>query len=142
MNRERNRKKRQNRTHKYHEHISLAATVSRDVIAMTTSLHGIGHLIQDGTLRKKVAEVEKVWHCPKKFEQETILMSDFTMELLTPRTLIDPFGEGREVILQLHGGGYIGRIRNAYRDFAILYAKLQKDRAVQYVDYRVAPEDP
>ena len=67
---------------------------------MTTSLHGIGHLIQDGTLRKKVAEVEKVWHCPKKFEQETILMSDFTMELLTPRTLIDPFGEGREVILQ------------------------------------------
>ena len=49
-------------------------------------------------------------------------MSGFTMELLTPRTLIDPFGEGREVILQLHGGGYIGRIRNAYRDFAVLYS--------------------
>lgn len=69
-------------------------------------------------------------------------MSDFTMELLTPRTLIDPFGEGREVILQLHGGGYIGRIRNAYRDFAVLYSKLTKDRAVLSVDYRVAPEDP
>ena len=67
-------------------------------------------------------------------------MSDFTMELLTPRELIDPFGEGREVILQLHGGGYIGRIRNAYRDFAVLYSKLTKDRAVLSVDYRVAPE--
>ena len=142
MNRERNRKKRQNRTHRYQEHISLAAAVSRDVIALTTSLHGIGPLIQDGTLRKKVAETEKPWHCPKKFEQETILMPDFTMELLTPRTLVDPFGEGREVILQLHGGGYLGRIRNAYRDFAVLYSKLTKDRAVLSVDYRVAPEDP
>ena len=99
MNRERYRKQRQYRIHRYHEHISLAATISRDVIALTTSLHGIGHLIQDGTLRKKVAETEKVWHCPRKFEQETILMPDFTMELLTPRTLIDPFGERREVIL-------------------------------------------
>ena len=128
MNRERNRKKRQNRTHRYQEHISLAAAVSRDVIALTTSLHGIGPLIQDGTLRKKVAETEKPWHCPKKFEQETILMPDFTMELLTPRTLVDPFGEGREVILQLHGGGYLGRIRNAYRDFAVLYSKLTKEQ--------------
>lgn len=69
-------------------------------------------------------------------------MSGFSMELLTPNTEVDPFGEGREVILQLHGGGYIGRIRNAYRDFAMLYAKLSKDRAVLSVDYRVAPEDP
>ena len=142
MNRERNRKKRQNKIHRYHDHISLAAAVSREVINLTTSLHSIGHLIQDGTFRKKVAEVEVPWHCPKKFEQETILMPGFSMELLTPNTEVDPFGQGREVILQLHGGGYIGRIRNAYRDFAVMYAKLDRDRAVLSVDYRVAPEDP
>ena len=32
--------------------ISLAAAVSKNVIALATSLHGIGPLIQDGTLRK------------------------------------------------------------------------------------------
>ena len=50
--------------------------------------------------------------------------------------------ENREVILQLHGGGYIGKIRNAYRDFAVLYAKMPGKRAVLSVDYRVAPENP
>lgn len=142
MNRERNRKKRQNKIHRYQKHISLKAAMTRDVIALATSLHGIGPLIQDGTMRKKVAEVEHGWHCPRGFEQETILMPGFSMELLTPNTEVDPFGEGREVILQLHGGGYIGRIRNAYRDFAVMYAKLGKDRAVLSADYRVAPEDP
>ena len=50
--------------------------------------------------------------------------------------------ENREVVLQLHGGGYIGKIRNAYRDFAVLYAKMPGKRAVLSVDYRVAPENP
>ena len=50
--------------------------------------------------------------------------------------------ENREVVLQLHGGGYIGKIKNAYRDFAVLYAKMPGERAVLSVDYRVAPENP
>ena len=50
--------------------------------------------------------------------------------------------ENREVVLQLHGGGYIGKIRNAYRDFAVLYAKMPGKRAGLSVDYRVAPENP
>ena len=50
--------------------------------------------------------------------------------------------ENREVVLQLHGGGYIGKMKNAYRDFAVLYARMPGERAVLSVDYRVAPEDP
>ena len=92
MNREINRKKRQNKIHRYQEHISLKAAMTREVIALATSLHGIGPLIQDGTMRKKVAEVEPGWHCPRGFEQETILMPGFSMELLTPNTEVDPFG--------------------------------------------------
>ena len=33
-------------------------------------------------------------------------------------------------------------MKNAYRDFAVLYARMPGERAVLSVDYRVAPEDP
>lgn len=233
--------------------ISLAAMVSKNVIALATSLHGIGPLIQDGTFRKRVPEIEPAWHPPKGFSLVPIQMSNFSMELLlhqnefyaeemkqnqeekvkSPQSnsdftsnldasrnrtfninlasgrksdlnhdlessdnsglnsgldsnknfhLNDSFNldtnsnlndrlsslkigrnhvsenkksngdkkdtaerlltENREVILQLHGGGYIGKMKNAYRDFAVLYAKMPGERAVLSVDYRVAPENP
>lgn len=122
------------------EQISLAAMVSRNVISLATSLHGIGPMIQDGTFRKKVAEVEPAWHCPKDFLLTPVQMPEFSMELLTPNGAYRK--EEHEVVLQLHGGGYIGKIRNAYRDFAVLYAKIPGERSVLSVDYRVAPEDP
>ena len=134
--------------------ISLAAAVSKNVIALATSLHGIGPLIQDGTLRKRVADMEPAWHPPRGFSLVPIEMSNFSMELLLHQ-IEDNAGdseqvdtaerllmENREVVLQLHGGGYIGKIRNAYRDFAVLYAKMPGKRAVLSVDYRVAPENP
>ena len=120
------------------EQISLAAMVSRNVIALATSLHGIGPLIQDGTFRKKVVEVEHAWHCPKEFSLLPVQMPKFSMGMLIPHGT----QEGSEIVLQLHGGGYIGKMRNAYRDFAVLYAKMQGERSVLSIDYRVAPEDP
>ena len=60
------------------------------------------------------------------------------MELLSPR-------EGAredEILLQLHGGGYIGAMRNAYRTFAGLYSEAGKGLKVLTIDYRVAPEHP
>ena len=134
--------------------ISLAAAVSKNVIALATSLHGIGPLIQDGTLRKRVADMEPAWHPPRGFSLVPIEMSNFSMELLLHQigdNVVDSeqvdtaerlLTENREVVLQLHGGGYIGKIRNAYRDFAVLYAKMPGKRAVLSVDYRVAPENP
>lgn len=174
--------------------ISFAAMVSKNVIALATSLHGIGPLIQDGTFRKRVAEIEPAWHSPKGFSLVPIQMPNFSMELLlhqneffaekrekgeneskvNKKNLISDVSiddlnsasdvnlrnlqtddrfenmdtaerlltENREVILQLHGGGYIGKMKNAYRDFAVLYARMPGERAVLSVDYRVAPEDP
>lgn len=124
------------------EQISLAAAMSREVIGLATSLHGIGTLIQDGTLRKRVPQVEHPWHCPKGFSLETIEMAKFSMDLLTPDDEKAGFLPGQEVVLQLHGGGYIGKMRNAYRDFAVLYGKMKGNRRVLSPDYRVAPEDP
>ena len=48
----------------------------------------------------------------------------------------------QKVILQLHGGGYIGAMRNAYRMFAGLYNEVSKGMSVLTIDYRVAPENP
>ena len=161
QNRARRKKRRKDKS------ISLAATVSKNVIALATSLHGIGPLIQNGTFRKRVAEIEPPWHPPRGFSLVPIEMPDFSMELLLHQNEFfsnnsleylktddsnmpeDRAGkedtaerlltENREVVLQLHGGGYIGKMKNAYRDFAVLYARMPGERAVLSVDYRVAP---
>ena len=164
QNRARRKKRRKDKS------ISLAATMSKNVIALATSLHGIGPLIQNGTFRKRVAEIEPPWHPPRGFSLVPMEMPDFSMELLLHQNEFFPnnsleylktddsnmpedragkedtaerlLTENREVVLQLHGGGYIGKMKNAYRDFAVLYARMPGERAVLSVDYRVAPEDP
>ena len=59
------------------------------------------------------------------------------MEYLRPQSVVT----GR-VILQLHGGGYIGPMKNIYRRFAVKYSKLSYGADVPTIDYRVAPENP
>lgn len=57
------------------------------------------------------------------------------MEYLRPKK-----GNTGRVILQLHGGGYIGPMKNIYRTMAVRYSKLLKGGDVLAIDYRVAPE--
>lgn len=117
------------------EKISLKAKIVRDMIRFSTSQHIIGPKIQNGTLRRKW--VEPPWHCPEGFLCMPIRMKKFDMELITP-----PQEGCGEVILQLHGGGYIGKMKNSYRDFAVLYSQMPGYRKVLSIDYRVAPENP
>ena len=51
---------------------------------------------------------------------QKIKMPQFEMELLT--SMQNPRED--KVVLQLHGGGYIGKMRNAYRTFAGLYSEV------------------
>ena len=44
------------------------------------------------------------------------------------------------VVLQLHGGGYIGPLSDWYRDLAVKQAVMTEAREVYMVDYRLAPE--
>lgn len=115
---------------------SIRGFILRQLIAHVTADHLIGQKIKSGEMRKKL--VEPKWRIPSIFTMEEIAMDNFTMELLKSK-------EGaREdyIILQLHGGGYIGAMRNAYRTFAGLYNEMGCGMSVLTIDYRVAPEDP
>lgn len=116
---------------------SIRGKVIRDLIARFSNDLLIGKKIKSGELRKKIVEIEPEWKCPEHLSNQVIEMENFTMELLDP--LEEKSGK---VILQLHGGGYVAAMKNAYRSFAALYSEIGKGCSVLTLDYRVAPENP
>lgn len=114
--------------------VSRIGNLTRDMIndVMDTALK---KPIQTGEFRKN--PVEPAWRCPSGYLYELIHTEKFMMEYLRPENTVT----GR-VILQLHGGGYIGPIKNIYRRFAVKYSKISYGADVLSVDYRVAPEHP
>lgn len=107
----------------------------RELIARFASDHLIGKKIKNGELRKKLAEPP--WRVPSGFVMTEIDLGEFTMEWLEPKQVQTGYA-----LLQLHGGGYVGAMRNAYRNFAVEYSELGCGMPVLTIDYRVAPENP
>lgn len=116
------------------KNVSMIGNLTRDMMndVMETALK---KPIQTGEFRKN--PVEPAWRCPAGFLYELIETENFIMEYLRPQSVVT----GR-VILQLHGGGYIGPMKNIYRRFAVKYSKLSYGADVLTIDYRVAPENP
>ena len=114
--------------------VSMIGNLTRDMMrdVMETSLK---KPIQTGEFRKN--PVEPAWRCPNDYIYELIPTEKFVMEYLKPKQAVT----GR-VILQLHGGGYIGPMKNIYRRFAVKYSDLGLGADVLTPDYRVAPEHP
>lgn len=117
------------------DNISLKAKIARDVIRLATSQYLIGPGIKKGTFRRKM--VEPPWKCPNNYSVLKIKTKKFEMEMLTP-----PEVNSDCVVLQLHGGGYIGKMRNIYRSFAKCYSDMRGGMKVLTIDYRVAPRHP
>lgn len=117
------------------EDISIQAKMVREFIRIVTSERLIGPKIQDGTFRKKV--IEPTWHCPDGYASLRLNIKNCDIEILTP-----PDRNTEMAVLQLHGGGYIGRLKNAYRDFAKFYSDMRGGMRVFTLDYRVAPKHP
>ena len=89
----------------------MIGNLTRDMMSdvMETSLK---KPIQTGEFRKN--PVEPAWRCPAEYIYELVKTEQFVMEYLKPKQAVT----GR-VILQLHGGGYIGPMKNIYRRFAV-----------------------
>lgn len=113
---------------------SVSGILMRELIANITSTAS-GHKLQNGELRKNPVEPE--WICPMRYEMQKIEKENYTMEYLSPKEV-----RNDRVILQLHGGGYVGPMKNIYRSFAVLYSKALEAGRVLTIDYRVAPENP
>ncbi len=115
---------------------SIRAAIVRDMIARMSADRVLGPKLQKGEIRKNM--VEPPWKCPACFNMTQITLAGCRAELLSP--VENPDME--RIVLQLHGGGYIGAMRNIYRSFAGLYSELGKGISVLVPDYRVAPEHP
>ena len=72
---------------------------------------------------------------PDHLVAERIELKNFEMEKLVWKE-----SKSNWVILQLHGGGYIGAMRRHYKRMAGLYSEVGHGATVLTVDYRVAPE--
>lgn len=114
---------------------SFRGQVIRKLMVDVTATEHLGKKIKTGELRAHPTEPE--WHCPKKYEWNKIQRKHYTLEVHTPTK-----ERNDRVILQLHGGGYIGPMKNAYRNFALKYSEKNGNCMVVTPDYRVAPEFP
>ena len=94
---------------------SVKGRVIAELLSHLTNDLQIGKKIKSGELRKRLKE--PAWHVPECFNMTNIDMENFSMKLLSLKE-----NPGQDyVILQLHGGGYMGAVRNAYYVFAGLY---------------------
>ena len=111
---------------------SVKGRVIAELLSHLTNDLQIGKKIKSGELRKRLKE--PAWHVPECFNMTNIDMENFSMKLLSLKE-----NPGQDyVILQLHGGGYMGAVRNAYYVFAGLYNEVSKGCNVLTPDYRVA----
>lgn len=119
------------------DRISIRGRTARKMVHFANHFPLLGEKAQNGELRKKLNEREKMWECPEHLDLKTIQTEHFSMELLGKKE-----GVSNGIILQLHGGGYYGRLHNTYRDMAGLYHEISNGFDVLSVDYRVAPKHP
>ena len=120
------------------EESSSAGKLLSDLIYSFTNDFELGKLVKSGEIRKKIVNVEPEWKVPAGYNMTHFDLENFSMKFLTkaenPR--LD------KVILQLHGGGYVAKIKNSYYNMATYYSEAGDGISVLSPDYRVAPEDP
>ncbi len=83
------------------------------------------------------SEMDTAFSYPDHLESEIIKLDNCEIEKLTWKD-----SDRRQVILQLHGGGYVGAFKRHYKQMAGLYSEAGRGATVVSVDYRVAPENP
>lgn len=114
---------------------SIRGKIARNMIASIASTKLVGHKINIGTNLKSKGLFK--WIYPQSFRSETIKKPQFTME-----TVVKSDSKATSAILYLHGGGYVGKLKNRHRIMAMKYCESAEDVMVLMPDYRTAPEHP
>lgn len=117
------------------ENLSIRSRIIREIVAEFNQHSHLKSVLVEENRSK--SEIDKPFHYPEHVETVRYHMPEFEMELLSWKESESPW-----VILQLHGGGYVGALKNSYRTMAGLYAEVGKGAKVLTIDYRVAPEHP
>ncbi|MBR4759696.1 MAG: alpha/beta hydrolase fold domain-containing protein [Lachnospiraceae bacterium] len=121
--------------------ISLRGKTARGIVKMANHLPVFGQLRVNGDLQNLISEHEREWKFPEHLVNTVIDRELYKMELLEKKDDTRP-REQRYVILQLHGGGYYGKLHNTYRAVATYYHDISGGFDVLSPDYRVAPANP
>lgn len=79
---------------------------------------------------------EKEYKYSDEYEVEYVELDNCKAEYIKPKENASSW-----IIIQFHGGGYIGGLKNSYRNLAGLYSEAGNGAAVLSVDYRLAPEN-
>lgn len=119
---------------------SIQGRLIRDLIAQAADSNLMGKQIKSGEFRKRAGECDKPWKCPQHLSFTVVEKNGCRLELLQEKE--KDKSNTDKVILQVHGGGYIGGMHNAYRMFAKLYNQVSQGMSVLTVDYRIAPKYP
>ena len=120
------------------EESTAAGRFLADLIYTITNDFEIGKLVKSGAIRRKVVDVEPEWKTPDGYHMTHFDLKNFSMKLLTKAE--NPRFD--KVVLQLHGGGYVSKIKNSYYTMSTYYCNAGGGISVLNPDYRVAPEDP
>ena len=123
------------------EDISRRGKTARRIVQVANHLPVLGPMRLNGDLQNLISEHEKEFKYAAHLKNNIINHGFFKMELLEKKDDDTPHDK-RYVILQLHGGGYYGKLHNTYRAVAAFYYELTGGFDVLSVDYRVAPEHP
>lgn len=113
---------------------SIRGRVIKDMLDHFTHDFALGKKVQTGEARKKLKEPPYI--APPGYNITYFEQPKYQMALMS--RVNNPNIQG--AVLQLHGGGYVGKVRNKYYTFAKFYVDMTDGYCVLTPDYRVAPE--
>lgn len=115
--------------------ISTQGKVIRELVSEFNRNNFIRTHIRENS--RGISDFDKPYKYPEHFQITDYDTGNFKMEFLKNKNVANSY-----VILQLHGGGYVGAFKNYYRTFAGLYSEVSNGASVLSIDYRLAPEHP